>query len=61
MAVDHVSEAGPATVHRGYFEAARRPVVEIDSGERITIRTVSGGADVTPERGFSVPPALREI
>ena len=61
MAVDHVLVAEPATVHWGYFEAARRPVVEIDSGDRITIRTVSGSADVTPERGFSVPPALREI
>ncbi len=61
MRDDHVLEAGPETVHWGYFEAARRPVAEIDSGDRITIRTVSGGADVTPARDFWVPPALREI
>lgn len=61
MPTDHVLEAGPETVHWGYFEAARQPVIEIDSGDRIAIRTVSGAEDVTPKGDFWVPPALREI
>ncbi|MBT7158341.1 MAG: acetamidase/formamidase family protein [Rhodospirillaceae bacterium] len=43
-----IIEAQPDNIHWGYFEAARPPVAEISSGERITIRTVSGAANVTP-------------
>lgn len=54
-------EASPETVHWGYFEAARAPVCEIDSGERVTVCTVSGGRDVLPGDGYRVSPQHAEI
>lgn len=45
----------------GYFEAARRPVLTVASGDRVTIDAVSGGPDVLPPAGFNVPPELLEI
>ena len=57
----HLVEAGPDTVHWGYFEAAREPVIEIASGDRVTIKTVSGAPAVVPDAGFTVLPEHREI
>ena len=36
-------EPDPDNVHWGYFDAALAPRLAIDSGERVTISTVSGG------------------
>ncbi|MBY0612145.1 MAG: acetamidase/formamidase family protein [Beijerinckiaceae bacterium] len=56
-------DASPDTVHWGYFDAALKPVLTIDSGETVTLSTVSGGEDVMPADGspFIVPDALRAI
>ena len=35
-------DAGADTVHWGYFDAALAPVATIDSGETVTIASVSG-------------------
>ncbi|MDA1098732.1 MAG: acetamidase/formamidase family protein [Proteobacteria bacterium] len=58
-----IIEARPDNVHWGYFEAARPAVAEIASGERVTIRTVSGAPDVTPadDGPFTVAPEQRAI
>ncbi len=58
-----IVEALPENVHWGYFEAARPAVAEIASGERVTIHTYSGAAEVTPDDGgaFTVAPAQRAI
>src|SRR3546814_77463 len=50
----------PATCHWGVFDAKIPPVMEIGSGDRVTIHTISGGPDVTPgpDSGFTVPPEL---
>jgi acetamidase/formamidase len=54
-------EAGPQTVHWGFFEAGLAPQATIDSGDRITISTVSGTAEMMPGKPLVVPPALTAI
>jgi acetamidase/formamidase len=54
-------DAGPDTVHWGYFSAALKPVVTIESGARVTMSSVSGAPDVMPPAPFTIPPALPAI
>ena len=54
-------DAGPDTVHWGYFDARLQPVLTIDSGERVVITTVTGSADLLPPPPFQIPPALPAI
>ncbi len=53
--------ASPDHVHWGYFDGTLPPVLEVDSGDKVTLTSVSGGPDVVPESGFFVPKALRDI
>lgn len=54
-------DAGAETVHWGYFDAGLKPIATIDSGEAVTIGTVSGPPDTLPGPPFKIPPALYEI
>jgi acetamidase/formamidase len=54
-------EPGADTVHWGYFDAARPPVATIDSGEVVTIATVSGPPEMLPPPPFRIPPGLIEV
>src|SRR5215470_6507758 len=54
-------DAGAETVHWGYFDAALAPIATIDSGETVTIGTVSGPPDVMPGPPYKIPPALPAI
>ena len=54
-------EAGPDTVHWGYFSAALKPVLTVDSGARVTMSSVSGTPDLLPPPPFTSPPALPAI
>ena len=54
-------ESSPDTCHWGYFDAARPPVAEIESGAEVTINTVSGAPQVLPGAGYHVPPELLAI
>src|SRR5690349_21293602 len=54
-------DADADTVHWGYFDARLPPVLTIDSGERVTISTVSGSPDLMPPPPAEVPPALPAI
>lgn len=54
-------DAGPDTVHWGYFDARLKPVLTVDSGDRITISTVTGSPELLPPPPFQVPPALPAI
>ncbi|KIN64184.1 Acetamidase/Formamidase [Sulfitobacter noctilucicola] len=56
-----ILNSSPDTCHWGYFDAACSPVAEIDSGQEITINTVSGAPQVLPGDGFYVPPELLDI
>ncbi|MGC3939801.1 acetamidase/formamidase family protein [Roseobacter sp. EG26] len=56
-----IIEASPATCHWGFFDAALTPVMTIESGQEVTINTVSGAPQVLPGAGYHVPPELLEI
>lgn len=58
---DHHLPASVDTCAWGYFDAARAPVLTIDSGDLVTIDTVSGGPEALPGDGFHVPPELLDI
>jgi acetamidase/formamidase len=57
----HRVEAGPDTVHWGYFDAALPPVLTVDSGDTVTVSTVSGGRDMMPGSPLKVPAALAAV
>ena len=57
----HHLSASVETVHWGWFDAALPPVVEIASGDRITIDSISGGPANLPPEGFTVPPELLQV
>ncbi|MCC1492873.1 acetamidase/formamidase family protein [Cognatishimia sp. F0-27] len=56
-----ILSASPETCHWAFFDAALAPVATVESGDDITIDTVSGGPQVLPGDGFHVPPELLEI
>lgn len=58
----HHIQAGPQTCQWGYIDAASKPVLTINSGDTVTIDTVSGNAAFLPPRDkFNVPQALLDI
>ena len=61
MPTHHELNATPETVRWGYFEAVAPSVIEIESGDSITIHTVSGGPDVVPDGDLQPLPELVEI
>ncbi len=61
MAKIHQLDAGPTTVHWGYFDATLKPLLTIASGDRVTISTVSGGREVMPTAALKIPAALTAI
>jgi acetamidase/formamidase len=54
-------DADADRVHWGYFDATLAPKLTIDSGETVTISTVSGGRDKLPDWPAFVPPGLAAI
>ena len=50
----HRLDAGPDTVHWGFFDAALKPLVTVEPGDEVIMSTVSGAlpADATSEFGF---------
>lgn len=61
--MDKLLKPSPATCAWGYFDASLPPVMEVDSGEVVTIETVSGGPEQIPAQtaGFDIPPELLDI
>jgi acetamidase/formamidase len=59
----HRIDAGPDTVHWGYFDAALKPLLTVDSGDTLTVSTVSGQPWQVPKPGsnLTIPPALSAI
>ncbi|WP_158807121.1 acetamidase/formamidase family protein [Beijerinckia sp. L45] len=47
----HHLDAGPKTVHWGFLDAALPPVLEIDTGDTVSVRTMSGSVDEVPAKG----------
>lgn len=58
---DHLLRSSPSTVHWGYFDAAEPVALTVDSGDRVTIETINGAAEVVPQRGFAVLPEHRDV
>jgi acetamidase/formamidase len=58
--IPHI-EAGPDTVHWGFFDAKLLPILTIDSGDRVTISSVSDSPELLPPPPFKIPPALPAI
>jgi acetamidase/formamidase len=57
----HHLKASAETCHWGFFDAARKPALTIDSGDRVTIDTLTGVPEVVPKSGFYVPPELADV
>lgn len=57
----HRLDAAPDAVHWGYFDAAIPPVLTVDSGDTVTVSTVSGIPRVMPPPPLVIPAALRAI
>ena len=58
---EHRIDAGPDTVHWGFFDAVLEPLLEVDSGDTVTMSTVSGGPQTLPDPPLQIPEALRQI
>jgi len=56
-------DAGPDTVHWGYFDASLKPLVTVEPGDEIVMSTVSGLPNQMPNpgSGLIVPAALPAI
>lgn len=57
----HHLKSSVETCHWGFFDARLKPVLTVESGDTVTVETISGGPDVLPPEGFHVPPELREV
>jgi len=59
----HHLQASGRTCHWGFFDASRRAVLTIASGDTVTIDTVTGGPEMHPksDAGFSTPPEIADI
>jgi len=54
-------DAAPDTVHWGFFDARLSPQLTVESGEFVTISTVSGGVEMMPKPPLQIPAALTTI
>lgn len=50
----HELLAGADTVHWGYFDATLKPVLKIESGDTVTLTTISGSPDLLPKPGTNL-------
>ncbi len=58
----HHLPSSPETCHWGFFEAKLTPVLAIESGDEVTVDTISGGPEMVPDRNrFFVPPELDAV
>ncbi len=49
MPTDHILTSKPENLRWGAFSAEFEPVLEVESGDRVTIETISGGPDQIPD------------
>jgi acetamidase/formamidase len=57
----HQLDASVDTCHWGFFDARLKPVLEIESGDSVTIRTVTGGPESLPAGNATIPPEIHDI
>lgn len=56
-----VLNASTQTCHWGFFDATLPAAMTINSGDELTINTISGGPQNLPGAGYYVPPELLEL
>jgi len=57
MPAHHELHPAPDTVHWAFFDATLKPLLEVNSGDTVTLHTVSGGPDILPAGdGFEILP-----
>jgi acetamidase/formamidase len=61
MPTHHQLGSTPETVHWGYLDSALKPVLQIASGDRVTVDTVSGIPEAMPSNGGHIRPELAKI
>ncbi len=62
MATHHEVPSTPQTMHWGEFNATLAPILEIDSGDRVTLHCLCGEPSVVPDGGdFHILPELLEV
>jgi acetamidase/formamidase len=61
MAQHHELNAGPETVHWGIFDASLPPVLEVGSGDSVTLHCLSGTPDILPHGKFEIFPEHLEV
>lgn len=62
MATHHEVPSTPQTMHWGAFDAKLAPVLEIDSGDRVTLHCLCGEPSVVPDGDdFHILPELLEV
>ncbi|OGL59191.1 MAG: amidase [Candidatus Tectomicrobia bacterium RIFCSPLOWO2_12_FULL_69_37] len=57
----HELAAGPGTVHWGYYDARLKPVMSVESGDTLIVRTESGRKEYADRVGGRASEALRAI
>ncbi len=61
MPTAHRLSASAKTCRWGLFSAEFPPVLEIESGDEVTIQAISGPAAILPGDGFEIPDAYADI
>jgi acetamidase/formamidase len=57
----HSLAATPETVHWGFLDAALPPVLRIESGDTVSIDSISGDVNALPPPGVAVMPEYQAI
>jgi acetamidase/formamidase len=59
----HTLLASADTVHWGYFDATLNPVLTVESGDTVTLTTISGGPELHPKpgNGLEILPEYAEV
>jgi acetamidase/formamidase len=61
MPTHHTLNPSPSTVHWGYWDAALEPVLRIQSGDTVTVNSISGGLSRMPDDKSLVRPEQMEV
>lgn len=63
MSRHHVLQSSPGTCHWGYLDAALKPVLDVQSGDTVTVHCLSGGPMHMPPAGapYTILPEHRSV
>src|SRR6185437_8016887 len=59
----HLLRSSPESVHWGFFDGSLKPVLTINSGDRVVVECISGGPTSMPPEsaGFQILPELLDV